>query len=91
MGMRVIVTPELKSEIEVAVISIDSALAYAERIAAHGVLQSQGFDLLMEALKAAQMALDRAKGLLDEGDRFSHPVPACCHGAAANDVGHVES
>jgi hypothetical protein len=41
-GMRVIVTPELKSEIEVAGISLDSALAYAERIAAHGVLHSNG-------------------------------------------------
>jgi hypothetical protein len=85
-GMRMIVTPELKSEIEIAGISLDSALAYAERIADHGVLHCSGFDLLMEALKSAQVALDRAKGLMDESDQNGHPIAARMR-RAANDAG----
>jgi hypothetical protein len=52
---------EIRLGLREAEIAVESALASAERLSQHAIVQSLSFDILVEHLTEAQAALGRAK------------------------------
>jgi hypothetical protein len=52
---------DIKLALEEIAIALDCALAAGERLAAHQIIPSTSFDSLLEHLRSAQTAIDRAR------------------------------